>query len=174
MTLIEKAQTIRNETEKGANTASRVGELFEFLANPAYLDAGFSGNTTPQTVTDEWSGINADFIVEYSRLVTYDSQTKSFLYADGDFPRPIKVNVDCYAESQSNNADFEFGLFLDSGEGFNLIGVSIPYTFRQSDNTELLSIGSRFDIQTGDRFKFHIRKPSGSSDILFLSSRVTI
>lgn len=174
MSLLSKAQEIKNETNEGQNTASRVGGLLELLCNPPYLDAEFSGNTTAQTVGTDWEDINAVFSTNYSNLLSWELATKSFLYEDGDFPRSIKIQFKTFIESTSNNQSFEFGLFVDSGAGFALKGVVMPYTFRQSDDTREVSIGTRFDITTGSKFKLRVRKPSGSSDILFLASKVLV
>lgn len=174
MNLLEQAQQIKNETEEGANTANRIGTLLEYLANPPVLDAEFSANTAPQTVGTEWEDINADYVINYQHLFSWDAGTKSFLYSDGDFERSIKVMFTVFVESAGNNEDFEFGIFVDEGGGFQLEGVALPYSFRTADDTQVLTIGTRFDISTGTKFKLRVRKPSGSSDLKVLASKVLI
>ena len=138
-----------------------------------FLDASFSGNTTPQTVTTEWSDINTDYAINYSQRVTYDSADNSFVY-NGVRDSLLRAKINSYVESQSNNSNFEFGFFVDSGSGFELVEPAIPYRFRQADNTEFISASARLEVPNASRFKLRVRKPSGSSDITFLSSKAII
>lgn len=173
MSLITRAQEIKNETADSENTAARVGGLLEDIVNELYLDASFSGNTTAQTVGTSWQDLNTNFTVHYSKLVSWDGATNSFEYT-GVRDRPEKIVFHSYVESAANNEDFEFAIFTDTGSGFTMLGAAFPYSFRTADNTEVIAVGNRFEIETGTKFKMQVRKPSGSSDLTFLSSKVLI
>ena len=139
-----------------------------------FLDAFFSGNTTALSVGTEWVDINVPYEVEYSQRVVWDVATNSFQLTDVR-DNLLKIIFDAYTEAGSNNDDYEFAIFSQNGEGaFTMLTTPIPYRFRQSNNTEFISIKDRVLLSPETKFKLRVRKPSGSSNITFLSSKAII
>lgn len=138
-----------------------------------FLDAEFVGNETPQTVTTDWSDINTDYVIGSSRLFEYDEATKSFEFK-GIRKETVRLVIDSYIESKANNRNFEFALFKDTGEGFEIANGVLPYRFRNLDDTKLIAVSAPLTLTEGDKFKLQVRKPTGTSDILCLSSKCRI
>jgi hypothetical protein len=158
-----------NESTVGFIVEDNIGQI----NSGSFLDASFSGNETPITVGTDWMDINVDYSINYTQRFTYNEADKSFTYL-GVRDSLLRAMVQLFAESGGNNQDFEFGLFVDNGDGFELAEPVVPYRFRQADNTSFISVGARLVIEAGARFTLRVRKPGGSSGITFLSSKVLV
>jgi len=155
-----------NEIKSAVNNNSNDSEL--------HLDAKFTGNTTPQTIGTDWVDITQEFTINSANNFSYDADTNSFVY-DGVRAYLVRGEITYYAESAGNNQDIEFGLFIDTGAGFELVAnTAFPYSFRLADSTQALIISFRETMTADEKFKMRVRKPSGSSDFTFLSGKAMV
>ena len=170
------ALTITNETAAGANTAARVGGLFDDLADTATLnrERGF-GSLTVESNTNFTptanSAVKLTIAMDEGILSTYNftlNKTTSVITYTGIAGAALKVSVNL-TFSASNQREFEWYI----AKGGNTIASSKAGITMSHNNGHAIYFEAYLTAAVNDEFTIYVKSIDSDQDITIQSLNFT-
>jgi hypothetical protein len=171
--LQESALTITNETAAGANTASRVGGLFDDLADTATLNTerGFvslivSGNTNFTPTSNQSVKLTTAMTEIMSSAFNFSSTSNSITYTGSGAALKVSANL---TFSASNQRDFEWYI----AKGGTPIASSKASLTMSHNNGHAIYVETYLNAAANETFELYVKSIDSSSAITIQSLTFT-
>ena len=167
------AATITNETAAGANTAARVGGLFDDLADTATLNTerGFaslvvSGNTNFTPTSNQSVKLTTAMTETMASAFNFSSTSNSITYTGAGAALKVSANM---TFSASNNREFEWYIAKNG----NTIASSKASLTLTHNNGHAVYVESYINAAANDTFEIYVKSIDSSSAITIQSLNFT-
>lgn len=170
MTLISRAQEIRSETEKNANTAERVGSLLEDIVSELAIGKAYFGNgSTPVDIElDQDTNVKltkTDLLFTASKELNITFGPDVFIVSEGTYKVTASISFEGYS-----GGNYHLMIFKNAQK---VCECNPHVEVNNNRTTNLVSIDV-VDCIDGDFIDVYVKNSGNSKDIGIINAKLIV